>query len=131
MIINYGLRKDGTFDFWQVYPIVDDLPKLEIDDPRIIVVGKTKLINGKIVQPQSMDEELKENALNQFRAYRKETLKLFDIWEKNVLRGREAESEEVMLWYQEMLNFTNLITKDTTPQDYPQTPEAILKYSKY
>jgi hypothetical protein len=131
MIINYGLRKDGTFDFWQVYPIVDDLPKLEIDDPRIIVVGKTKLINGKIVQPQSMDEELKENALNQFRAYRKETLKLFDIWEKNVLRGREVESEEVMLWYQEMLNFTNLITKDTTPQDYPQTPEAILKYSKY
>ena len=133
MIINYGLKEDGvTFDFWQVYPIVDDLPKLEIADPRIIKVGVTKLINGKIVQPEETtptEDEIIERNKKVFRGYRDMIFRRgFDVWEKNVLRGREQDSEEVVSWYNQMLNYTTLIAKNTTVNDYPKTPDAIKKY---
>lgn len=52
----------------------------------------------------------------------------FDIWEKNVLRGREEDNSVIMAWYILMLDFTNKITKDTTPDDYPKIPDKIKKY---
>ena len=33
-----------------------------------------------------------------------------------------------MEWYQEMLDFPNQITKDTTFEDYPKIPDKIKKY---
>lgn len=128
MIINYGLRPDNTFDFWQVYPIEDDLPKLEVEDARVIILGKTKLIDGVIVQPTISNEEVIETNKRKFRNYRKTVFNAFDIWEKNVLRGREQDNQEVVNWYNQMLVFTNNITKDTKPADYPTIPEIIKKY---
>lgn len=127
--INYGLRPDNTFDFWQVYPIEDDLPKLEVEDPRVIVLGKTKLINGVIVQPTISTEEVIETNKKKFRSYRKTVFEGFDIWEKNVLRGREQDSQIVINWYNQMLDFTDNITEDTKTIDYPTIPEAIKKYT--
>lgn len=137
LLINYGLKEDGeTFDWWQNYPVDTSKPylnltELGINDPTEIVVGKTKLINGKIVQPKPpklTDEELKEKKANAFRTYRNHMLKGFDVWEKNVLRGREQDDNEIMAWYQEMLDFPNQITKDTTFEDYPKIPDKIKKY---
>lgn len=130
MIINYGLREDNTFDFWQVYPIEDDLPKLEIEDPRVIKLGVTKLINGIIVQPsiqQTQISELERNKIR-FRRFRKKMFEGFDIWEKNVIRGREQENQAVINWYQVMLNFPDTITTNTEVSDYPNTPDVIKKY---
>lgn len=128
MIINYGLRPDNTFDFWQVYPIEDNLPKLEIEDPRVIELGKTKLINGVIVQPTISAEEVIETNKRKFRNYRKTVFNAFDVWEKNVLRGREEDNQEIVNWYNEMLDFTNNITEATKIADYPTPPEVIKKY---
>lgn len=137
LLINYGLKEDGeTFDWWQNYPVDTSKPylnltELGINDPTEIVVGKTKLINGQIVQPlppKLTDEELKEKKVNAFRAYRNHMLKGFDVWEKNVLRGREQDDNEIMAWYYLMLDFPNQITKDTTFEDYPKIPDKIKKY---
>jgi hypothetical protein len=130
MIINYGLREDNTFDFWQVYPIEDNLPKLEIEDPRVIKLGITKLINGNIVQPtpQETSIDVIEKNIGRFRGFRKKIFEAFDIWEKNVLRGREQDNQEVINWYNQMLAFTNNITEDTKIIDYPTVPEVIKKY---
>ena len=137
ILINYGLKEDGeTFEWWQDYPVDISKPYLNltalgISHPTEIVVGKTKLINGLIVQPlppKLTEEELKEKRTNAFRAYRNHILKGFDIWEKNVLREREQDDSEVMAWYYLMLNFTNQITKDTTFDDYPSVPDKIKKY---
>lgn len=129
MIINYKLRHDGTFDFWQVYPIVDDLPKLEIEDPRVIKLGITKLIDGKIIQPVE-DSSLKlERTKALYKLYRKQALSAFDTWEKNVLMGREDSDEYISnTWYNEMLDFTNKITVNTTREDFPKIPDRIKYY---
>lgn len=63
-----------------------------------------------------------------FRHYRRSVFKRFDLWEKAVIRGREEDSEEVMNWFQEMLDFPDLITEDTTFVDYPTTPLLLNKY---
>lgn len=128
MIINYGLRPDNTFDFWQVYPIEDNLPKLEVEDPRVIELGKTKLIDGVIVQPTISVEEVIETNKRKFRNYRKTVFNAFDVWEKNVLRGREQDNQAVISWYNQMLGFTNNINATTKIVDYPTIPEVIKKY---
>ena len=138
LVINYGLNEDNTFNFWQVYPIEDDLPKLEVADleeAKTIKLGITKLIDGEIVQPEPeeppvmTDAQLVEAATIRFRHHRDYVFRNgFDIWEKAVLRGREEDSEDIMNWYQEMLDFTTLITKNTTRDDYPEIPDKIKKY---
>lgn len=80
-----------------------------------------------------MDTRLKPNkhfTTMQFRHFRKELFQAFDIWEKNVLRGREQDSQEVLDWYQTMLDFPDSITENTTFQDYPQIPEVLKNYLK-
>lgn len=129
MLINYKLKEDGeTFEFY-FYPADDsNLPKLDVEDPTIIKAGVTKLINGQIVNPSDDDIKLQQ-ALNTFRSYRDMVFRRgFDIWEKNVLRGREQDDNEIMAWYYLMLDFPNQITKDTTFEDYPIVPEKIKKY---
>lgn len=128
MIINYGLRSDSTFDFWQVYPIDDSLPKLEVEDPTIIKLGITKLIDGKIVQPVGYAENVEAKNNARFRMFRKSCFAAFDTWEKNVLRGREAEDETIQAWYQSMLDYPTQITDKTTRDDYPTIPEKIRYY---
>lgn len=138
LVINYGLNEDNTFNFWQVYPIDDDLPKLEVEnleEAKTIKLGVTKLINGEIIQPKPeepptmTDEQLTEATTIRFRHHREYVFKNgFDIWEKAVLRGREEDSGEVMSWYQTMLDFTDQITKDTTHEDYPEVPEKLKYY---
>lgn len=44
---------------------------------------------------------------------------LIKIQKRAVIRGREEDNQEVMDWYQEMLDFTNEITEHTTYKDYP------------
>lgn len=75
-----------------------------------------------------MKETKIRNAKHLFRRDRKLLFKAFDLWEKAVIRGREEDSQEVMDWYQEMLDFTGLITEDTTFEDYPAVPEILKKY---
>lgn len=69
-----------------------------------------------------------EVAKDMFRQRRELLYKAFDVWEKAVIRGREQDSQEVMNWYQEMLDFTDLITEETTFSDYPQLPDELKKY---
>lgn len=126
MIINYELNENSTFKTWQVYPITDDLPKLEIDNPKVIKLGKTKLINGKIVQPN--EENNKNTNIAIFKLFRKKCLQAFDTWEKNVLRGREEDSESILEWYRVMLNYPTTINENTTREDYPTIPERIKYY---
>jgi hypothetical protein len=63
-----------------------------------------------------------------FRTYRANHFRAFDLWEKAVIRGREQDSEEVMTWYQDMLDFPDQITENTTYENYPILPEVLKKY---
>lgn len=126
MKINYGLNEDKTFNFWQVYPLDESLPILEIGNPNVIKIGKTKLINGKIVQPN--EENDKNTNIAIFKLFRKKCLQAFDTWEKNVLRGREEDSESILEWYKEMLDFPTKINENTKREDYPTIPERIKYY---
>lgn len=128
MKINYGLNEDKTFNFWQVYPLDESLPILEIGNPNVIKIGKTKLINGKIVQPEEEKETLKNKNLTVFKLFRKKCFQAFDTWEKNVLRGREEDSESILEWYRVMLNYPTTINENTTREDYPAIPERIKYY---
>ena len=69
-----------------------------------------------------------ERKKHSFRTYRRTIFQAFDLWEKAVLRGREEDSEDIMNWYQAMLDFPEQITEATTYQDYPKLPERIKHY---
>src|SRR5690554_655980 len=132
IICNYELNADNTFKSVLVMPVDLDKPTIATKDPFSIKVNHTKLINGEIVQlepPKPTDKELLESAKTAFRAYRSYAFRFgFDIWEKAVLRGREEDSEDIMNWYQDMLDFPELITKNTTKEDYPEVPQEIKYY---
>jgi len=138
IVVNYGLNEDGTFNFYQIYPIEDNLPKLVVSSPEIlhtIKLGVTKLVNGKIVNPEPKpltDEEIVELIRRDFKIYREGAFKAFDIYKSNVVYGIISETEsirqKIINWYQEMLDFTTLITKNTTRDDYPEIPDKIKKY---
>lgn len=70
----------------------------------------------------------KDFKLFEFRIHRENMFKIFDIWEKAVLRGRETDDQDVMNWYQEMLDFPEQITELTSYGDYPVLPVALKKY---
>ena len=57
-----------------------------------------KILNSVTLTP--CEEEYKEHLRNQ----RKPLLNAFDKWEKAVLRGREVDSEEIMNWYESILD---------------------------
>lgn len=63
-----------------------------------------------------------------FREIRTQLFKAFDIWEKNVIKGREEDDKDVMNWYEQMLNYPNKITEETTQKHYPKIPDKIKKY---
>ena len=129
IIINYGLNPDRTFNFWQLKPIVDHLPKLEVDDPRLIILGKTKLIDGIIVKPEEDDTEIIRKNREQFNLFRKKLFQALDVYEKNVFMGREQPDASISVaWYNSMLSFPEKITRDTTRGDYPIIPTRLKYY---
>lgn len=65
--------------------------------------------------------DLDEFKLNQLRQKRQYILLSFDKWEKAVLRGREEDSEEIMNWYNDVL--------DLQEEAFNNIPEEINKYN--
>lgn len=47
-------------------------------------------------------KELEERLKGKYRIKREPLLVAFDKWEKAVLRGRESDSQEIMVWYQKL-----------------------------
>lgn len=85
-------------------------------------------LNNLYLQNKITKEELLERRFTHFRKLREQQFKAFDIWERAVLRGRETDDQDVMSWYQEMLNFPEQITENTTFEDYPVMSVALNKY---
>lgn len=85
-------------------------------------------LNNLYLQNKITKEELLERRFTHFRKLREQQFKAFDIWERAVLRGRETDDQDVMSWYQEMLNFPEQITENTTFEDYPVISVALNKY---
>lgn len=77
---------------------IADLPSIEgVDED-----GEPIMIRQFILAevPEPTEEEIKDG----LRWIRSRLLEAFDKWEKAVLRGREQDSEEVMTWYQNILD---------------------------
>lgn len=70
----------------------------------------------------------KEQRQEHFRNYRRQVFEAFDKWEKAVLKGREQDDNIIMTWFQEMLDYPEIMTESTTWRDYPETPEQVKKY---
>lgn len=78
--------------------IVDDLPSIEgVDEDGNPIMVK-QFILARV--PEPTEEEIKQG----LRWVRSHLLEAFDKWEKAVVRGREQDSEEVMTWYQNILD---------------------------
>ena len=69
-----------------------------------------------------------------FRRYREDMLRKYDILRINILHGDidaktnlpyEPLNAVEKQWRLDMLNFTDLITENTTYLDYPETPERL------
>ncbi|MCK9470202.1 MAG: hypothetical protein M0Q88_00420 [Bacilli bacterium] len=86
------------------------------------------LLKNLYLQNKITKEELLERRFIYFRILREQQFKAFDIWERAVLRGRETDDQDVMTWYQEMLDFPDTITELTSYEDYPVLPAALKKY---
>lgn len=71
------------------------------------------------------DETNRLEKLNQFRKVREKLLIKYDIYSMKVIRGQLQEDANVEQWYQDMLDFTSQITKDTIESDWPVTPNII------
>ena len=61
--------------------------------------------------------DIEKQAMRQVRST---LLAAFDIWEKGVIRGREADSSIVMGWYRDLL--------DLKASAFANVPEAIKKH---
>lgn len=67
-------------------------------------------------------EELEENRLNALRARRGLLLVAFDKWEKAVIRGREQDSDVVMVWYHDLLDL-----KESAFENVPERVEYYIQ----
>lgn len=72
-------------------------------------------------------------AKSAFRQYRGEAFKAFDIYKTNIEYGVVTETasqhEAIVEWYDDMLNFPELITPESIEElKFPAIPEAIVQY---
>jgi len=94
------------------------------------------IVNNKVIyQEQNFDLLWLGIKKENFRAWRSERLLKYDILRLNVFNEDidpntntfyQPITEEEKQWRVSVLNFTNQITKDTTPNDYP-TPSLRLQ----
>ena len=85
---------------------IADLPSIEgVDED-----GEPIMIRQFILAevPEPTEEEIKDG----LRLVRSRLLEAFDKWEKAVLRGREEDSEEVMIWYRSILDLNETAIKN-------------------
>ena len=66
------------------------------------------------------EEEISNHRLTNLREQRSGLLMAFDKWEKAVLRGRETDDENIMQWYQDLL--------DLKESAFENVPERVKYY---
>lgn len=86
-----------------------------------------KYANNELVLDNELISKMEMNNIkNIFREFRENKFKLFDILKTNIAVGLAMPlTDEEKQWYNDMLNFTENISLDTTPADYPVTPERL------
>lgn len=77
-----------------------------IDVPAVAGVEEHDEIQAVKVFIPYTEEELNEIHLNDLRAKREPLLTAFDKWEKAVLRGRELDDIEIMVWFRKLLDLS-------------------------
>lgn len=75
---------------------------------------------GRRFTIQKPSEPTEEEKLSYLRSERATLLNAFDKWEKAVLRGRQTDDENVMIWYNKLLN----LEQDA----FENIPEAVRYY---
>lgn len=107
---------------WHSIPILEGERTINVKESDLKEIGKTKCfdVNKYTIVLYDNSEEAQEEKLEKLRHERKKLLVAFDIWEKNVLRGREEDSTDIMQWYQDILDL-----KETA---FDNIPDKITKY---
>lgn len=82
-----------------------DVKKI-IDVPAVVGVEEHDEIEPIKVFIPYTEQELEEIRLNDLRAKREPLLNAFDKWEKAVLRGREIDNLDIMVWFGELLDLS-------------------------
>lgn len=85
---------------------IADLPSIEGVDENGEPIMIRQFILAEV--PEPTEEEIKDG----LRLVRSRLLEAFDKWEKAVLRGREEDSEEVMIWYRSILDLNETAIKN-------------------
>jgi len=136
MKINYELDSNNYIITYTEFPLDENLPILNVKDSEIIL-GISRIIDGIIDNNIPSDvfyKNKKLEKLNNFRLFREELLKKYDILRINIQSGdydpKTSEvylplSEEEKQWRVSMLDFTDIITHETTEENYPETPDRL------
>jgi NifB/MoaA-like Fe-S oxidoreductase len=136
MKINYKLDSNNYILTYTEFPLNESLPILDTKGMEIII-GISKVVNGVIDNntPSNLFFENKKiEKISEFRSFREELLKKYDILRINIQSGDydpktgkvySPLSEEEKQWRLSMLDFTDSITHETTEKDYPETPDRL------
>lgn len=109
--------------------------KLIFDEDETCLINVVEDKNGKELATKRF-EISKEDALlyaqNKIRKRRDALLNAFDVYKSNVFYGIDKESDEerqeIILWYQTILDLPNLISIDNLTYKWPDIPSNIEKY---
>lgn len=126
---SYELTPELEAKFWQ-YKAFSKLIFDEEDNLVDIVEDAEKKAAWEAEEAANQPDPLEEN-LKEVRRARARYLKAFDIYKSNVTYGVESESEEqkaeVLEWYSDLLDITELVTAESVPE-FPETPACVAKY---
>jgi hypothetical protein len=136
---NYEVNEKNYITYFTDLPFSTEKQYIELTDEEVakIEIGLTRIIKGKIdnsLKSNFLIEREKLQKINNFRSFRENLLKKYDLLRINVQNGDidpktnlpyEPVSQEEKQWRLTVLNFTDLITKDTEEEDYPETPERL------
>lgn len=92
--------------------------------------------DGNLIDCEPKISRFVNKKIEEFRTFRRIQFQMFDIYKSNVEYGIISETEDVkqdiINWYNHMLNFPTLITEETYEVIiFPETPEVILQYQNF
>lgn len=122
MRVNYTLDKENYVIGYLIKPFNENKPYIEVDNIDEIVVNKSKIIDGKLVNSFEGNENYNSQLIHSLRIKRKPLLEAFDKYKTNVNYGLVYEDEEtkgrIIFWYSDLLNLVeSAFEKNNIPSE--------------
>ena len=112
-----GTGKVKDFDEFEKLSLNSNSDVYILQNPNEEILAESIFeITDNICTIKNPAEVITARKLEKLREKRNLLLGAFDLWEKAVLRGREEDSEEIMQWYQDILDLNENSILDNIPE---------------